>query len=362
MALSFLAGALTAAVLRWGASIAVRAAVPERADPVDADAAMPGDDAEVRAGEIGRGRDAERPGQIPLRGWKDILSRTYREFNRDQIALIAAGCTFYALLALFPGVTAFAALYGLFADVSDAQTHIEALSGVVPAGAITLIGDQMIKVVAAGETGLSLAFGVGLLTALWSANKAMKAIVTGLNIAYEETETRGLIAKTLTPLAFTLGLILFAAAAIGLAAVGAGWTETAPRIVQIVWMVFYWSVLFCGVVLGMTLLYRFGPSRSRARWRWVTWGSGLAAFAWLAMSGAFTFYVSRFGDYDEAYGALGAAIGFMTWTWLSSMVFLMGAELNAEIEHQTAEDTTTGAPRPLGVRGAVMADTVGKAS
>ncbi|MET3780747.1 YihY family inner membrane protein [Brevundimonas sp. 1080] len=150
-------------------------------------------------------------------------------------------------------------------------------------------------------------------------------------------------------------------AAIGLAAVGARWTGAANPIMQILWTILYWSVLFSGVVVGMTLLYRFGSSRSRVRWRWVTWGSILAAVAWLAMSGTFTFYVSRFGNYDETYGTLGATIGFMTWTWLSSIVFLMGAELNAEIEHQTAKDTTTGTPRRLGLRGAVMADTVGEA-
>lgn len=360
-ALGFLSGALTAHLVRWTASAARAGTVRDGTATFETTATAGGDDEGFRADGINRGRDAQRPGQIPARGWKGILVRTCREFNEDQIALIAAGCTFYSLLALFPAVTAFAALYGLFADVGDAQAHIRAMSGVLPAGAIDLIGDQMVKVTAAGETGLSFAFVAGVLTALWSANKAMKAIVTGLNIAYEEAETRSFVAKTLTPLAFTIGLVVFAMAAIGFAAAGAGLTANAAPFAQIVWTVFYWSVLFSGVVLGMTLLYRFGPSRRRARWRWVTWGSGLAALAWLAMSGAFTFYVSRFGNYDEAYGALGAAIGFMTWTWLSSMVFLMGAELNAEIEHQTAVDSTTGAPRPLGARGAVMADTLGEA-
>lgn len=187
----------------------------------------------------------------------------------------------------------------------------------------------------------------------------MKAVITGLNIAYEEKEERGLLVKTLVPLAFTVGLILFALAAIGLGAIGAGVGERCGDLAGVIWTGLYWLVLFAGVIVAMALLYRFGPSRSRARWRWISWGSALAAIAWLAMSGASTFYVSNFGDYDESYGALGAAVGFMTWTWLSSMVFLMGAELNAEIEHQTTRDTTTGAPRPLGARGAVMADTVG---
>lgn len=358
---SFVAGVAAAELARAIAHRVQGAANDQRSAPSLAASAQ--DDASPvnldEAGQSDRGRNAERPGEIPARGWKDILVRTYKEFGDDQIPLIAAGCTFYTLLALFPGVTAFAALYGLFADVGEARTHVEALSGVLPAGAISLIGEQMIKVAAAGNGGLSLTFVIGLATAFWSANKAMKAVITGLNIAYEEKEERGLLVKTLVPLAFTVGLILFALAAIGLGAIGAGVGERFGDLAGAIWTGLYWLVLFAGVIVAMALLYRFGPSRSRARWRWISWGSALAAVAWLAMSGAFTFYVSNFGDYDESYGALGAAVGFMTWTWLSSMVFLMGAELNAEIEHQTTRDTTTGAPRPLGARGAVMADTVG---
>lgn len=310
-------------------------------------------------GPQSRGRDAARPSDIPARGWKDILVRTFKEFGDDQIPLIAAGCTFYTLLALFPAITAFVALYGLFADVGEAQRHVAELRGLLPEGAVTLIGEQMTRVAAAGDSQLSLALVFGLGVALWSANKSMKAIITGLNIAYEETETRGLVRKTLTPLAFTTGLVVFAALAIGIGGLAAVAAERLGSILGLALMAVYWLGLFAGVVGVMALLYRFGPSRSLARWRWISWGSGLAATAWVAMSAGFTAYVANFGRYDETYGALGAVIGFMTWTWLSSMVFLMGAELNSEIEHQTARDTTTGAPLPLGRRGAVMADTVG---
>ncbi|KAK0360011.1 hypothetical protein LTR94_029001, partial [Friedmanniomyces endolithicus] len=273
----------------------------------------------VQAQQEGRGRQADKPSQIPKRGWKDILVRTWKEFGDDQIPLIAAGCTFYTLLALFPAVTAFVSLYGLFADVAAAQDHIQAMSSVLPAGAISLIGDQMVKVAAAGEGGLSFAFVLGLGTALWSANKAMKSVITGLNIAYEETEKRSLLAKTMTPLAFTVGLVGLAVAAIGLGAVGAGVDQRFGPAAGLAYNLIYWLALFSGVVFGMALLYRFGPSRSTVRWRWISWGSGLAATAWVAMSGGFSFYVANFGSYDETYGALGAVIGFMTWTWLSSM-------------------------------------------
>lgn len=329
----------------------------EAATSSDREAATSAD----RSGRTARGREAERPAEIPAQGWKDIVVRAWKEFGDDQIPLIAAGCTFYVLLALFPAVTAFVALYGLFADVAAAQTHVQTLSGILPAGAISLIDEQMVKVAAAGSEGLSFAFVLGLVTALWSANKAMKAVITGLNIAYEETEKRNLVVKTLVPLGFTLGFVVLAVVAMALGALGTAVSARFGGTLGLVYSLVYWAILLTFVILGMAMVYRYGPSRSLAKWRWISWGSGLAAVAWIAMSAGFTFYVANFGKYDESYGALGAAIGFMTWIWLSSMVFLMGAELNAEMEHQTRRDTTTGAPRPLGARGAVMADSVGAA-
>lgn len=315
----------------------------------------------AEADQPGHGRAAERPVQIPPRGWRDILVRTFKEFGEDQIPLIAAGCTFYTLLALFPGIGAFVALYGLFADVGDAQRHIQAMATILPGGAISLIGDQMVRAAAAKEGGLSLAFVSGLLVAIWSANGAMKALISGLNIAYEEDEKRGLVGKILIPLGFTVGALVFALTAITLAAFSAGVEKRWGAQAGFIYTVIYWPSVFLALAFGMTLLYRYGPSRSLVRWRWISWGSALSAVSWLVMSAGFSFYVANFGHYDMTYGALGAVIGFMTWTWLSNMVFLLGAELNSEIEHQTARDTTTGAPRPLGQRGAVMADTVGKA-
>lgn len=362
MAVGFAAGLATAELAReaaplWRGQNSQRGSLRGESDrpgarsPTNADAAH----------ERGHGRHAERPAEIPARGWKDILLRTVKEFGEDEIPMIAAGCTFYTLLALFPAIGAFVALYGLFADVSEAQRHVQAMSAVLPGGAISLIGDQMIRAAAARHGGLSLAFVIGLAVALWSANGAMKAIITGLNIAYEEREKRGIVGKILVPLAFTVGFLAFAVIAIALAAIGASLADRLGSGAGWLYGLVYWPMLFVGLAAGMALLYRFGPSRSTVRWRWISWGSVLAAVAWLLMSAAFSFYVANFGHYDRDYGALGAAIGFMTWTWLSTMVLLLGAELNSEIEHQTARDTTTGAPLPLGARGAVMADTVGKA-
>lgn len=308
----------------------------------------------------GHGREADAPQDIPPRGWRDILIRTWKEFQDDRIPLVSAGVTFYVLLSLFPALGAFVALYGLFADVADAQRHLQVLAFVLPGDGLRFLGEQMVRMAAAGEGGLSLAFATGLLLSIWSANGAMKAVFTALNVAYDEAETRTFLAKTLTPLAFTLGFLAFA--------FGGIFAVAAPAAVEPVlgaatarmlrWLT--WPVLIVLLGLGLALLYRFGPSRNPARWRWVSWGSGAAVLLWLAMSAGFSVYLANFANYDKTYGPLGAAVGFMMWVYLSTQVILLGAELNSEIEHQTARDTTVGPPQPLGERGAVMADTVGK--
>ena len=315
----------------------------------------------ARAREPGRGRAADSPAEIPAKGWKDIVFRTWKEFRDDEIPMIAAGVAFFTLLALFPGIGAFVALYGLFADVAEAQKDVQALSSVLPGGALTLIGDQMARVAAAGEGGLSLAALVGLATSLWSANGATKAIITGLNIAYDEKEGRGFARKLLTSLGFTLAFLAFAMTTAAVLVAQPAVEKLAGHAAAILFALVGWAGLFALLVLGLAALYRYGPSRDRAKWRWISWGSASAGLAWLAASIAFSAYVARFGSYDRTYGPLGAVIGFMTWTWISSMVVLLGAELNSEIEHQTAKDSTVGPPEPLGARGATMADTVGEA-
>jgi len=315
----------------------------------------------VQALQTGRGRDADSPQEIPARGWKDIVLRTWREFREDQIPMIAAGVTFYILLALFPGIGAFVALYGLVADVGEAQKDVALLSAVLPGGAITLIGDQMARVAAAREDGLSVAAFLGLATSLWSANGAMKAIITGLNIAYEETESRAFARKLVTSFGFTLGALVFAMATAAVLVAQPVVERLAGHSAAVPFALVAWSGLFALLVVGLAVLYRYGPSRDRAKWRWISWGSFFAGLAWLAVSTAFSAYVARFGSFDRTYGPLGAVIGFMTWAWISSMVVLLGAELNSEIEHQTARDSTVGPPEPLGSRGATMADTVGVA-
>jgi len=312
------------------------------------------------AGGRDRGHGAATPLEIPARGWWDIARRTVSEVSDDRLLTEAAGITFFALLALFPAIGALISIYGLFAEPATINDHLATLSGVIPGGGLEIITDQVRRITAKGNGTLGIGAAIGLATSLWSSNQAMKAMVDSLNIVYAEKETRGFFRRILVTMAFTLaGILLIVLAMVGVVAIpvvlnliGLGETlETALRLAR-------WPVLLLVVGVFFACLYRYGPSRRRAPWRWVSWGSGFAALAWIGFSLGFSWYVTNFGKYNETYGSLGAAIGFMTWIWLSATVVLVGAELDAEMEHQTARDTTSGPERPLGARGARMADTV----
>jgi len=313
----------------------------------------------VAEAEPGRGRQVDAPSEIPAAGWKDIALRLYKEFSNDRILLVAAGVTFYAILALFPAIAALVSIYGVVADPSTINQHLNELRGVLPDGAIDIVGGQVKRLTAKGDTALGLTAVVGILISLWSANGGMKAVFDALNIAYEEEEKRSFIMLNLQSLAFTAGALLF----VILALTGIVVVPAALQMLGLDREAWYiallrFPALLVLVIGGLAVLYRFGPSRRKPKWRWVTWGSAVAGTLWLVASGLFSWYVANFGSYNETYGSLGAAIGFMTWIWLSTSVVLLGAELNAEMEHQTARDTTEGTQKPLGTRQARMADTV----
>ena len=317
-----------------------------------------------RAHERGRGRRAEKPWQIPWAGWKDILWRSYQEVSDDRLLAVAAGVVFYALLAVFPAITALVSLYGLFADASTISEHLSLVAGILPQGGLDIVQEQINRITSTGNATLGLGFILGLGLALWSANTGMKSIIDALNIVYDEKEKRGFIRLNLTSLTLTVGAILSLLLAIGavivlpllLNYVGlSGVSEMLLRVLR-------WPALLVLVIVGLAVLYRFGPSRTKARWEWLTVGSLFAAVAWLVASALLSWYLANFADYNATYGSLGAAIGLMMWLWISSIVILFGAELNSEIEHQTARDSTVGRDKPLGARGAAMADTVGGSS
>lgn len=316
--------------------------------------------AEAPPAEPGYGQDAVKPAEIPSKGWWSIAKRVAMESNEDRVMTEAAGITFYALLSLFPAMTAMVSLFGLFADRQTIAAHLGDLQGVLPQGGMSIISDQLDRLLASPQQALGFGAIVGLLVALWSANQGTKAMLDALNIVYEETEKRSFVFRTILSLGMTLGALVFVLIAMGAIVV-------LPVMLKFIWLgqgietalsLVRWPIMLVAMTLLLAVLYRYGPSRELARWRWVTYGGVFAAVTWLIASAGFTWYVANFGNYDATYGSLGAVIGFMTWIWLSSIVVLVGAELNAEMEHQTARDTTTGPERKLGQRGAVMADKV----
>src|SRR5271166_2470902 len=316
-----------------------------------------------RAKEPGRGRRATAPWEIPWAGWKDILWRVYASINDNRLLAVAAGVVFYSLLAIFPAVAAFVSLYGLIADPSTVDAHLSLASGILPGGAVDILHEQITKLVAKSNAKLSLGFITGLAVALWSANAGMKAIIDALNVVYDEKEKRSFVRLNLVSLLFTFVAIL--SLMVALAAI-----VVAPIIFSMVGLStlfslavadLRWLLLLLLATVALAAIYRYGPSRREARWQWLSVGSIAAAIGWLISSLLFSWYISNFGAYNATYGSLGAAVGMMMWMWISAIVILLGAELNAEIEHQTARDSTVGSEKPLGRRGAVMADTVGAA-
>jgi membrane protein len=278
------------------------------------------------------------PWQIPLAGWKAILLRTCRQISEDRLLAVAAGVVFLGLVALFPAITALVSLYGLFAKVSTVSQHLSLLAGVLPASGVDIIGEQIARLTAKGDTKLGLAFGFSLALALWSANAGMKAIIDALNVAYGAKERRSFLHLNALSLAFTLAAIVGVLLAIGAVVVVPvifamiGFASVGATVLAAL----RWPLLLVLVAGSLALLYRYGPSQARPPWRWLAVGSIAAALIWLAASALFSWYLASFANYDATYGSLGAAIGLMMWMWVSTIVVLLGAELNSEIEHQLA--------------------------
>jgi membrane protein len=317
----------------------------------------------MRASEPGRGREATSPFDIPWLGWKDIFLRTYHEFNEDRVMTIAAGVVFYVILAIFPAILVFVSIYALFLDPATIRQLLAAAEGVMPDEAFGLLQTEVMRIVDKSTGALGLTSLLALAVAVWSANSGTKSIFDALNIVYEESEKRSFIRLNLISLAFTLGslvfLVLAAALVIGVPLVLGEWgyLETGTIVLSLL----RWPLLFIVLAGALSVLYRYGPSRQDAKWRWITPGSAFAALIWLVASLLFSFYLSNFADYTATYGSLGAVIGFAMWLWITFISILLSAELDAEIEHQTAHDSTVGPPKPLGARGATMADEVGAA-
>lgn len=311
---------------------------------------------------MARGRHADSPTDIPKRGWKDIVLRVKSALGTDHVGLIAAGVAFYALLAIFPAITALMALGGLILDPVQVTSQLQSLTQLIPKDAAQIILDQAVAVAGSQQAGLGFAFIFGLLLAIYSASKGMGSLIEGLNVAYNEEEKRGFIKKTLWTLGLTLflifGVLVGLLAALAIPATLSivtlpGWLETV--------MTFsVWVLLALMTVFGLGVLYRFGPSRDDAEWKWLTPGAIAACVIWIVASIGFSIYVTNFGNYNASFGSMAGVIILLMWLWISAFIVLLGAELNAEMEAQTSHDTTVGPDEPMGERGAAKADKLGR--
>jgi membrane protein len=317
----------------------------------------------MRRGEHrGHGHDADEPQDIPARGWKQVVMRLGARISRDNLSIIAAGVAFYAFLAIPSALTALVALYGLAFDPQDVQRQIASLNGAMPGDAVQLIGQQLQAVTSQPRSTLGVGLIVAVLVAIWGARAAMSTFITALNIAYAEEEKRGFLRFQAAAFALTALAVVFAVLSIALIAVLPAAIDLLPfgKIGKTVASVVRWPVLLVLVTIGLAAIYRYAPSRNEPKWRWVSWGAAVATVLWIAGSALFSLYVGQFASYNKTYGSLGAVVVLMMWLYLSAFAVLLGAELNAELEHQTARDTTAGRPKPMGHRGAWAADTVTK--
>jgi membrane protein len=308
----------------------------------------------------GRGRDAETPHHVPARGWKDVLVRAKAEAKQDHAMLLAAGVALFGLLALVPALIALISIYGLVADPASIDEQLSNSLSAAPAEVRDLISQQ-VRDIGNASSGAILAVVGGLLLALWSASAGMKNLIEAVNVAYDEEETRGFVKRRGLALAFTIGTIVFLVVAFMAIAVlpsliASSGLGLAGRVAV---SVLRFVLLFAGLLAGLAILYRYAPDRNSARWSWVTPGALFAAVVWLVGSMLFSLYTTNFGKYNETYGALGAVVVLILWLLLTSLVVILGAEINCELERQTARDSTTGPEQPLGSRHAYAADTIG---
>jgi membrane protein len=332
---------------------------PAYDDPAHDDPAYddPGDIA-----ERDRGRDARRPTDIPSRGWLDIALRVKKEIAKDNVSLIASGLALYALLAAFPALAAAVSIYGLFASPDDIAQQMQQFAGFLPADGQQILQRQLQQLASHNSDTLSIGLALGILIALWSARKGMVALMAATNVAYDEREERGFFRQILVSLAFTVGAIIAFLAVLLLGVAVPLILKALPLgpATEFIILIARWVLLWLIAVTGLAIVYRYAPDRKEPQWKWVTWGSAIAATLWLIGSVLFAIYVRNSGTFGQTYGALGGVVVLLMWLYLSGYIIVLGAEINSEMERQTVKDTTINEDAPLGQRGAYAADTVGE--
>jgi membrane protein len=310
------------------------------------------------------GREAERPSEIPPRGWFAVLKRVKAEVKDDNVSLLAAGVAFYAMLAIFPAIIAVVTVYGMVAEPDQVQSQVGEFAKSLPSGADELLTEQLRNVTGAGRQSLSIGLVVSLLALLWSVSSGVQGLIKSLNAIYDERETRGFVKLRGLSLLLTIGAIVVTVVALALITVFPGVIDNfgLGRAGQLAASIGRWVLLAVLVLIALGVVYRLAPDRANPRWRWVSLGAVVALVLWLLGSVGFSYYVDNFGKYNQTYGALAAVIILLLWLFLSAFAVLLGAEFDAETERQTARDTTTGPERPLGQRDAEVADTLGEST
>ena len=310
------------------------------------------------------GRAADSPEDIPKRGWRDILSRVRQNLGRDHTSVVAAGIGLHGLLAVFPVLAVIVSVYGMFASPQKVANDLQSFLGILPPEAAKLLTVQLQSLAATRNHTLGFGAVAATVLALWNSRKGVGAVMVATNIAYKEEDQRSFLRKLALSVAFSVAamLIFGVMLLVGVAVPAVLQAAHLGRGASMAVLVCRWVVLWSFAVLGFSFAYRYTPDRQRPKWRWVTLGSVIAASVWILGSLAFSVYVQNFGSYGKTYGALGGVIVLIMWFYLMGFTIVLGAEINAEAEHQTAVDTTEGPPAPMGERGAYVADTLGRPS
>ncbi|CAN5276676.1 YihY/virulence factor BrkB family protein [soil metagenome] len=305
------------------------------------------------------GEQADRPTEIPKAGWRQILRRAWAESKKDTVSMLAAGLAYFAFLALFPALIAAVLIYGLVADPAQVEQQVEDFSSALPADAQSLIAEQMRSIASTSEGALGIGLVIALLGALWSVSGGVTNLINATNICYDEEETRGFVKLRTLGLLLTVGAIVFMSVAVGLVAVAPAVLNALNLGVvgEVLFQIGRWIFLVVLVLAALAVVYRIAPNRDAPKLRWVSIGAVVATVIWVLASVGFSVYVDNFGSYAKTYGALAGVIVLLLWLFISAYIVLLGAEINAEAELQTAKDSTQGPERPMGQRDAVKADT-----
>ncbi len=299
-----------------------------------------------------------------MAGWRDIALRVWEKISHDNVSLLAAGIALNTLLAIFPALALAVSIYGLFSSPASVAADMRPFFAILPPAAAQLIQDQLQALAGPKHGKLGLGALLSALLAFWSARQGIAAVMTATNIAYYERECRGYLRQIALSLGFTIAAVCGFLIMLGLGVAVPLMLKVLPLgpATAAVILVCRWILIWLFAVGALAVVYRYAPDRRYAKWHWVTWGSAVAATLWLLGSVLFELYVANFSSYGATYGALGGVVVLIMWFYLGGYAVVLGAEINAEMEHQTAVDTTAGPPKPMGQRGAYVADTLGRAA